>query len=380
MDSFDIVSPRQIQDGTATDAYFVRTEETLTRLGTNPHVVAEVSADQFSDGEFEMFSGIKDVAALFEGVPVDIDALHAGQLFDGGPVMRIEGKYKDFARLETSMLGFLSHASGMATNALEVRQASLNTPVVSFGARHVHPSIAAVVERSALQAGLNGFSHVAAGEVLNKSATGTMPHALIISCDSQELAWSGFNKHADKNAPRIALADTYSDEVDEAIRAAELLGDDLDGVRLDTTSSRRGDFARIIKEVRWELDERGHEHVDIFISGGINPSQIRELRDIVDGIGVGSYISDADPVDFGLDIVVKEGEPVAKRGKLSHKKGVKRVNGQHVVDRIENISDEDDLLDPLIRDGEIVRDDFSIETASERAVNDAEQTGFGTAT
>lgn len=377
-ESFDIVNPEQILDGTATDSYFIRTEETLDGLEKNPRVVAEVNADQFSSGEFEMFSGIKDVAKLFEGVPVDVDALHDGQLFDGGPVMRIEGGYRSFARFETSMLGFLSHASGMATNALEVRTASYDTPIVSFGARHVHPSIAAVVERSALQAGLDGFSHVAAGDVLDRDATGTMPHALIISCDDQEQAWVGFNEYADADASRIALADTYSDEVDESIRAAEALGEDLDGVRLDTTSSRRGDFERIIKEVRWELDERGHEHVDIFISGGIGPSTIRDLSDIVDGIGVGSYISNAEPVDFGLDIVMKEGESVAKRGKLSHKKAVSRVNGDHIVERFENVSDESDLLDPLIRDGEIVRDDFSIESASTRALNDARRVNFGT--
>src|SRR5436309_9975923 len=29
--------------------------------------------------------------------------------------------------------------------------------------------------------------------------------------------------------------------------------------RLDTPSSRRGDFLRILQEVRWELDLRGHQ-------------------------------------------------------------------------------------------------------------------------
>ncbi len=377
MDSFDIVNPEQIRKGIATDAYFERTEEALDGEKHNPKVVMEVNADQFNTGEFEMFSGLKDVAHLLEGLPVDVDSLLPGQLFDGGPVMRITANYRDFARFETSLLGFLSHASGMATNALKARKSAPNVTMVSFGARHVHPSIAAVVERSALQAGLDGFSHVAAGKVLNQSPSGTMPHALIISFHSQEEAWNAFNEHVDEDVPRIALADTFSDECDESIRAAEALGDDLDGVRLDTTSSRRGDFERIIKEVRWKLNDRGHEDVDIFISGGLGPNEISELHEIVDGVGVGSYISNAEPVDFGIDIVEKEGNTVAKRGKLPGVKSVIRTNdGEHKIQLKEDTDNENDLLKPLIRDGEVVYDDFTIESARTRALSDATLVNF----
>ena len=169
--AFDIVSPEAIRDGRATDAYFERTEATLRAAEKNPHVVAEVTADQFADGTFELLAGVKDAAALLAGRDIDVEAIPPGRLFDGGPVMRIAGPYLEFARLETSLLGLLSHASGIATAALEIRQAAPDAPILSFGARHVHPSIAAVVERSALLAGLDGFSHVAAGEVLGREAT-----------------------------------------------------------------------------------------------------------------------------------------------------------------------------------------------------------------
>lgn len=42
----------------------------------------------------------------------------------------------------------------------------------------------------------------------------------------------------------------------------------LYGVRLDTPGSRKGNFAEIIREVRWELDVRGHKKVKIIASGG----------------------------------------------------------------------------------------------------------------
>ena len=114
---FDIVSPEAISEGRATDAYFDRTATTLRHAGKNPHVIAEVTADQFPTGEFEVLSGTKDVAGLLSGHAIDVDAMREGQLFDGGPVCRIEGPYLEFARFETSLLGFLSHASAMATGA-----------------------------------------------------------------------------------------------------------------------------------------------------------------------------------------------------------------------------------------------------------------------
>ncbi|EJN58380.1 nicotinate phosphoribosyltransferase [Halogranum rubrum] len=382
MTVFDIVGEEAILAGDATDAYFDRTETTLRHAGKNPHVVAEVTADQFPDGGFELFAGLKDAAHLLEGHDVDVDAIPEGRLFDGGPVMRIEGDYLEFARLETSLLGFLSHASGIATAALETRQAAPDSQVLSFGARHVHPSMAAMVERSALVAGLDGISHVAAGEVLGREASGTMPHALMIAFGrgNQEQAWQAFDEAVDEDVPRIALCDTYSDEKDEVVRAVEALGDRLSGVRLDTTSSRRGDFRHICREVRWELEARGEDGVDIFVSGGLGPSDLRQLRDVVDGFGVGGYISNANPVDFALDIVEVDGEPAAKRGKLSGVKEVYRTadGGHHVGLRGHDApADAEALLQPLVRDGDIVADDlFDLDAATARAVDDAALTGF----
>lgn len=375
---FDVLEESAIADGTATDAYFLRTEEALEAADRNPTVVAEVTRDQFPTDEFDLLAGVKDAAHLLEGLPVDVDAMREGRLFDGGPVMRIEGDYLDFARFETSLLGFLSHQSGVATAALEARRAAPESSVLSFGARHVHPAIAPMVERGALVGGLDGFSHVAAGEVLGREASGTMPHALVIAFGDQEAAWEAFDEAVAPDVPRIAICDTFSDEKDESLRAAEALGDALDGVRLDTTSSRRGDFRHIVREVRWELDVHGYEGVDVFVSGGLGPADLRELRDVADGFGVGGYVSNADPLDFALDVVEIDGDLIAKRGKLSGKKQAYRTpdGGHHVglADRADPEGGEP-LLEPLIRDGEIVRD-FDVDEAAERALADAEAVGF----
>jgi nicotinate phosphoribosyltransferase len=239
-----------------------------------------------------------------------------------------------------------------------------------------------MVERSALVGGLDGFSHVAAGDVLDREASGTMPHALVIAFGrgNQEAAWRAFDDGVeDGAAPRVTICDTYSDEKDEVLRAVAELGDDLDGVRLDTTSSRRGDFRHIVREVQWELAARGHGDVDVLVSGGLGPGDLRELRDVADGFGVGGHVSNADPVDFALDIVAVEGEPAAKRGKLSGTKDVYRTRdgGHHVgLAARPGPTGSSSLLEPLLRDGELVRA-FDVEDAAARARDDADAVSFG---
>ncbi len=377
--TFDVVPESAIREGRATDAYFLRTEETLDAADRNPTVVAEVTADQFPTGEFAVFAGAKDVAHLLEGRPLDALALREGRLFDGGPVLRIEGPYRAFARFETSLLGFLSQPTAWATAARRAKTVAGDRHVLSFGARHLHPSVAAALERSALIGGVDGFSHVAAGDVLGREAGGTMPHALVICFGrgEQEAAWRAFDDAVAPEVPRVALVDTYADEVDEAVRAAEAVPD-LDSVRLDTTGSRRGDFVHIAREVRWELDARGHDDIGIFVSGGLDPAAIERLRPHVEGFGVGGYVSNADPTDFALDVVAVEGEPAAKRGKLSGAKQVYRTPGgghEVALADADGPAEGEPLLEPLVEDGQVVRA-FDVDAAAERARQDAERVGF----
>lgn len=360
-----------IATGNATDQYFVRTEEALKHANENPNVVADITADQFKNNEWEVLAGVQNAMKTLAATSdkIKVWALPEGSLFDGGPVLRIKGPYQEFLRVETSILGFLSHASGIATNAYKAVQSGNQYPqlsVLSFGARHVNPKIAPMIERSALIGGVDGFSHTAAGELLDKEASGTMPHAIVLAMDSQEKAWQAFNEAAPEDVPRIVIADTFTDEVDEALRAANTLGQDLDGVRLDTTGSRRGKFKHIIKEVRWELDAIGRNDVDIFISGGLGPDDIDELGPYVDGVGVGSYISNADPVDFGLDIVVRNGNDTTKRGKLPGMKHVAYKNGGQVI----KPADQPDSgrFELAVENGDVLID-YSVDRAHETLQN-----------
>ncbi len=171
------------------------------------------------------------------------------------------------------------------------------------------------------------------------------------------------------------LCDTYCDEKQESIRAAKELKNDLDAIRLDTPSSRRGNFKEIIKETRWELDKRGYEEVEIFISGNIDVEAIEELKEFVDGFGVGTSVSSADPIDFGLDLVEVEEEFSAKRGKIGGKKQVYRdkdFNDEIKLFKEKKPNKKEPLLQKVMENGEIKKKPI-LEESRERVMRNLEK-------
>jgi len=332
---FQIATEEEIKKGETTDVYFVRTNEILQKEGlTEQRVVAEVTTGSLPrDWDWAVLAGVEEAVHLMEGISVDVESLPEGSIFRPKdhrgtrlPVMTLEGRYLDFSLYETPLLGLLCQASGMATMAARVRKgAGKDSTILSFGIRRAHPVLAPMIDRACYIGGFDAVSSIIGARLLDLQPTGTMPHSLIVSIGDQVKAWKSFNKYMPKDVPRIALVDTYYDEKTESIMAAEALGKDLYGVRLDTPGSRRGDFAEIIREVRWELDARGFDKVKIFVSGGLDEHSVgRYARAGADGFGVGSAVSSAPAVDFAMDIVEIEGRPVAKRGKLSWKKQVWR--------------------------------------------------------
>ncbi|MEM2143101.1 MAG: nicotinate phosphoribosyltransferase [Candidatus Thorarchaeota archaeon] len=326
----------EILNGRTTDVYFSRTKQVLDAEGVNPLVYAEVTVSWHPPEYGALFvAGIDDVLKLFEGRNVNIYGLPEATMFsardDRGvsvPVLSIEGHYADFAELETPALGFLCFTSGVVTKTAHLRAIAGQRRLLSFGARRVHPALSAQLEYAAYIGGCDGVSSILGAEMLGIEPSGTMPHALIVVLRDHVRAWQAFDRHIKRDVPRIALTDTYLDEVREAIMAAESVRD-LYAVRLDTTGSRRGDMAKIVREVRWELDVRGYKHVKIFVSGGLDAEEMRRLSDApVDGYGVGSAISNARPIDYAMDIVslYEDGSwtPAAKRGKMSGRKRVYR--------------------------------------------------------
>ncbi len=330
---FHVASEKEIKRGETTDIYFVRTKQILEAKGLEENnVIAEVTSGNLPESwPWSVLCGIEELAHLLEDVPVDVYSMPEGAIFYPTdyqgfrePVVRIEGMYRDFCLYETPLLGLICQASGIATRAARMRKIAQDKNLISFGIRRMHPALSPMIDRAAFIGGFNAVSCLAGAKVTETEPVGTMPHALIIVMGDQLEAWKAFGSAVEENVPRVALVDTYSDEKMEAIMAAEELRD-LQAVRLDTPSSRKGDFAEIIREVRWELDLRGYKHVKIFVSGGLNEESVGHLSEAgADAFGIGTYVSNSPTVNLAMDIVEMDGKPCAKRGKLGGKKEVWR--------------------------------------------------------
>ncbi len=311
---FYSASHDEIASGLTTDIYFVRTMEILRDLGlAATPVVAEIFASR--EG---VMAGNEEASNLLAGRGVSLWALPEGERF--GPqevVMRISGPYQAFGPYETALLGILASSSAWATAAAECREAADPKPFICFGARHVHPAVAPVMERAALVGGAAGASCILAAKLAGLDPSGTIPHAAMLIAGDTLVIAEAYDRTMPAEAPRIILVDTFHDEAEEALRVARRMGERLTGVRLDTPGERGGVTPDLVREVRARLDQEGFEHVKIFVSGGLDPDRIRLLKDAgADAFGVGSYISRARPIDMTMDIKEVAGRPIAKRGRI----------------------------------------------------------------
>src|SRR5213593_3276586 len=330
---FYIATADEIRAGRTSDIYFARTLDVLKKAGrSRAKVVAEVTTGALPNGwPWGIFCGLEEVVHLLTGKDVSVWALPEGSLFPPKiargipvPVLTLEGPYEEWALYETPVLGMICQASGIATKAARIRKLANGKQVLSFGVRRMHPGLAPLIERSVTIGGLDAITTPLGAELLGVPATGTMPHALVIVMGGPREAFAAVHKYLEAKIPRIALVDTYYDEKTEALMAVEAIPD-LSGVRLDTPASRRGNFAAIVREVRWELDLRGHKDVKIFVSGSVDEKSIPALLEAgVDGFGVGTSLSNAPTIDFALDLVEVDGKPAAKRGKFGGRKDLQR--------------------------------------------------------
>jgi len=321
---FFIATQEDIKKGRITDIYFERTLKILKKRGLDKTVSAEVRTKGLPAGwEWGILAGLEECLELFKGLPLNVRAVAEGTIFRPfEPVLEIAGPYSSFCALETSLLGLLCQASGIATRAGRMRLAAGNRTLLSFGSRRMHPAISPMIDRSAYIGGFDGVSVTKSAEMLGIEPSGTMPHSLILLAGDTVKASEAFDEAVGKKIPRTVLIDTFQDEKFEALRVAEAMGKKLSAVRLDTPGSRRGNFLQILKEVRWELDLRGFKWVKLFVSGGITEDDIPVLNEAADGYGIGTSLSNSPVIDFALDIVEIEGKPIAKRGKESGRKNL----------------------------------------------------------
>jgi nicotinate phosphoribosyltransferase len=268
------------------------------------------------------------------------------------PVMRIRGRYRDFAILETPILGVLTRSSRVATNVYNTLIAAQGKPVLFFPARFDLHEVQAA-DGYAYNIAVQRFNMDFAGKLRTFISTdaqgdwwggeggGTVAHSAI-ACffgDTAE-AMLAFSTVLPMSIPRIALVDFNNDCVGDSQAVARVLFAKfrelmyegklaeaeryrLFGVRLDTGGTLRdvsvpatGDASldngvnpRLVFNVRdaldhawesWDLPENWHQRaveyckkIKIVVSGGFKPDKIERFEKQgvpVDNYAVGSSL------------------------------------------------------------------------------------------
>jgi nicotinate phosphoribosyltransferase len=246
--------------------------------------------------------------------------------------MTIEGDYRLFAHLETVYLGCMARRTLVMRNVREVVEAAHGKQILFFPARHDHWLVQTGDGWAAHVAGAIGVSTEAQASWWGGTGVGTVPHSLIAAYGGDTVAaakvWA---KHYAHEMNVTVLVDFWNDSVTTALEVADALGDDLWGVRLDTSErlvdrslwEEMGDFWPtgvnhvLVRKVRRALDDAGHQRVKIVASGGFTPEKIRDFERMevpVDAYGVGSSLLRGEN-DFTADIVIVDGAPCGKVGR-----------------------------------------------------------------
>jgi nicotinate phosphoribosyltransferase len=323
----------RIRAGYYSDAYFNLTKELLEREDKHAHVVMQVFQKKYS-----VLGGIDEAIAVLKLCSDDWSGLEVKALYEGDAiephetVMTIEGDYGLFAHLETVYLGCIARRSLVMHNVREVVEAAGGKQILFFPARHDHWLVQTGDGWAAHVAGAIGVSTDAQASWWGGRGVGTVPHSLIASYGGDTVAaakaWAG--QYA-REMNVTVLVDFWNDSVNTAIEVADALGEDLWGVRLDTSErlvdrslwDEMGDFQPtgvnhvLVRKVRDALDAAGHERVKIVASGGFTPEKIRDFERVgvpVDAYGVGSSLLRGEN-DFTADIVLVDGKPCAKVGR-----------------------------------------------------------------
>ena len=332
----------RIRQGYYSDAYFVYTKALLEAENHHPHVTMQVfqKHDSVLGGIDEAIavlktcSGYDDDGTWVSGWDaVDVYALREGErISPRETVLLIEGDYSLFAHLETVYLGCLARRSLIMRNVTEVVDAAGGKQIFYFPARHDHWLVQTGDGWSAHVAGAIGVSTDAQASWWGGRGMGTVPHGLIAAYGGDTVkAASVFAEHFAGHMNVTVLVDFQNDSVRTALKVAEALGPTLWGVRLDTSEQlvdrslyeEMGGFKptgvnqRLVEKVRAALDDAGHEHVRIVVSGGFDVARIRQFEAEgvpVDAYGVGSSLIRGQS-DFTADVVMLEGRPCAKVGR-----------------------------------------------------------------
>lgn len=352
----------QSQVGISSDDYFVPDAEVEMQWFTRRPGRTVIAGIEFALACIRYCSGywldnrFVDTSDELKVWAVDEGSLqsYSGRPDDVTPILRIQGKYKDFGINETVTLGYLTRASRVATNVYQLLEATGGKPTMFFPARYDIPEVQ-MIDGLAYATAIDAYNREhqtsltpfvstdAQGEFIHQRGGGTIPHAAI-ACflGNTNATTMAFAEFVSPDVKRVALVDYDNDCVGTSIAVAKAFFDrhriaikegneeaikrfTLFAVRLDTSSALRdvsvpdtgnplndnGVNPTLVNLVRqgldsawefWELDATEKElarsfcqSIQIVASGGFNVDKIQRFERVnapVDIYAVGSSTFD----------------------------------------------------------------------------------------
>jgi len=389
------IDPKRMRRGWYSDAYFSNTVKILNELSNENYVfegvsdIRDIDCSGVKNGDisvemqfftrrkpFSIVAGVDEALAILQECTgyfdtdgsfvntyesLEIEAVQDGTfaMYDGDPkavqpVLKVRGRYRDFAMLETPILGVLTETTRIATNVYNTLVATKGKDILFFPARFAHYKLQA----------MHGYAYSLAVQAYNQKHSknskamvstddqggwwggrggGTIAHASI-ACflgDTAETMMQ-FARIMPVDIPRIALIDYHNDCVGEVLKVMKpMFGKYLElyklgkmeeaaryklyAVRPDTSANMRdesiepiGDKAldcgvnpRLVWKIRkamdaayemWdmpgeyvEMARRWCEDVRIVATGGFNIQRIKQFEQLgvpVDIYGIGSSLLD----------------------------------------------------------------------------------------
>jgi nicotinate phosphoribosyltransferase len=342
----------------------------------------------------------------------DMDGIPEGTaVFPNEPLLRVQGPLIQCQLVETALLNILNFQTLIATKAARVCLAAKGEPVLEFGLRRAQgPNGGLTASRAAYIGGCTATSNVLAGYRLGIPVRGTHSHSWVMAFDTEIESFRAYAQALPNNA--IFLVDTYDTlkGVRHAIETGRSLreqGHQLAGIRLDS-----GDLAWLSIEARRMLNEAGFSEAVIVGSNDLDELTIESLKQQgaqinVWGVGTKLVTAHDQPALGGvykLSAIRNADGSWHHKVKLSEQAakvstpGLQQVrrfqqNGEFIGDMIFNLdgpsegsrvivdpldptrrkripaeADQEDLLVPIFRQGELAYDLPDITTSRQRTL------------
>ncbi|MEA4190884.1 nicotinate phosphoribosyltransferase [Mycoplasma sp. 2248] len=314
-------------------SYFEKTKQILETFKPNNKIVMQF----FQRKDNSILCGINEVLALLEE-QTDTSKYTIKYLPEGSKinnldiVLQLEGHYQDFGIWEGMIDGILARNTSIATNAYHCVQAAKDKQVIFMGDRADHYINQEMDGYAVRVGGIKAVSTLAQkdqNEVNDENVFGSMPHVLIQGFAGDTVAATkAYHKLFPKNK-LIALVDYHNNIISESLKVWNELGNLVWGVRIDTSKNmidhmfdndeekQYGVNPEQIKRLREALDKAGATNYKIVVSSGFNAEKIELFESLnvpVDYYGVGQSIFKLNN-SFSADATILNGNPEAKEGR-----------------------------------------------------------------